>query len=224
MKLLALSTSAPRGSAAVLEDERVLGAAHYDGGEGHAEQLFRAIDEALAAAGVARTALGALACDVGPGSFTGVRVAVAAAKGIALARSIPVAGVASLEAMAAAARAHPSAPDDVVLAVIDARKGELFVGAHGPRGEVLLAPAHVPRASLPAVIASLDSARLVVASSPHLSDGLAKAAAIEGPDAVFIGRVAQARGAFLDPDALVPLYVREPDISVPRPMIAPQPR
>jgi tRNA threonylcarbamoyladenosine biosynthesis protein TsaB len=224
MMVLALSTSAPRGSAAVLEGERVLGVARYEGEEGHAEKLFQAIDEALLAAGVGRASLDALACDVGPGSFTGVRVAVAAAKGIALARSIPVAGVVSLEAMAAALRAEPSAREAAVLAVIDARKGELFVGAYGPRGEPILAPAHVRREGLPEVIASLGGSPLALAAPALAGAELPGAILMEGPDAVSIGRVAHARSSFLDPELLVPLYVREPDISVPRSMVLPQPR
>ena len=106
MKVLALSTSTPRGSAAVLEGDRVLGAASYEDLAAHAERLFSAIDEALRAAGVARNAIEQLACDVGPGSFTGVRVAVSAAKGIALALGARVVPVASLEAMAFARRSE----------------------------------------------------------------------------------------------------------------------
>lgn len=224
MKVLALSTSTPRGSAAVLDGECVLGVARYEGGAGHAERLFQAIDEALLAAGVDRAALDALACDVGPGSFTGVRVAVAAAKGIALARSIPVAGVVSLEAMAAALRAEPSVRAEAVLAVIDARKGELFVGAYGPPGEPIFAPVHVPRESLPEVIASLGGRPLTLAVPALVGVELSRAIVMEGPDAIFVGRVAHARASFLDPDHLVPLYVREPDISAPRSMVSPQTR
>jgi tRNA threonylcarbamoyladenosine biosynthesis protein TsaB len=224
MKVLALSTSAPRGSVALLDGGRVLGAASYDGAQGHAERLFQAIDDVLAAAGVARTAIDVLACDIGPGSFTGVRVAVAAAKGIAYARSIRVVGVVSLEAMAVAARAESTEADGVVLAVIDARKGELFVGAYGPGGEPVSAPAHVPAASLPGVIASLDDGKLTLAVPALLSAGLARTSLMEGPDAIFIGRAAQARASLLDAEALVPLYVRAPDISVPRSMVLPQPR
>ncbi len=78
---------------------------------------------------------------MGPGSFTGVRVGVASAKGIAFALGVPVVGVVSLEAMAAAAFAAGEAgAGDVVLAAIDAKKGEVYVAAYGAGGEALVAP------------------------------------------------------------------------------------
>ena len=113
--------------------------------QGHAERLFEAVDAVLAQAGVERASISGLACDVGPGSFTGVRVGVASAKGMALGLGLPLAGVVSLEAMAAAAFAAGAAgPGDVVVAGIDAKKGEVFVAAYGAGGEVLVAPSARP--------------------------------------------------------------------------------
>src|SRR5690606_17703941 len=102
--VLGITTASPRGGACVLDGSRVAGRAGYEDEMRHAEQLFATIDEALAAAGLGRGALEAIACDVGPGSFTGVRVGLASAKGIALALGVPLLPVLSLEAMAGAAR------------------------------------------------------------------------------------------------------------------------
>ena len=103
MRVLALSTSTPRGSAALVRDGEVVAAVAYVDLQGHAERIFEAVDAVLAQAGEPRSAVEGLGCDVGPGSFTGVRVGVASAKGMALGLGLPLAGVVSLEAMAAAA-------------------------------------------------------------------------------------------------------------------------
>ena len=81
-----------------------LGRAVLDIGKGHAEILMDVIAEALGAAGIAFAGLGAVAVSVGPGSFTGVRVGVSAARGLALALKIPAVGVSTLEALAAETR------------------------------------------------------------------------------------------------------------------------
>src|SRR5262245_57876164 len=103
MRVLALSTSTARGSVALVEDDRVLGADSYQDLEGHAERIFGALERTFGMASVSPSAPVGFACDIGPGSFTGVRVGVASVKGIALARSAPLVGVVSLQAMAAAA-------------------------------------------------------------------------------------------------------------------------
>ncbi len=241
MLLLALSTSTPRGGAAVLDGDRLLAAVAYDDLRGHAERLFGAIDEALAAAGVARAALQALACDVGPGSFTGVRVAVASAKGIALALGVPVAGVTSLEAMAAAAFASAVAsPGDLVAPVIDAKKDELFLAVHhAPGAPPCAPPQHIPRDQVAAAIDAIASGstlgaprggapsppspgrRVVVLGEaaeavPALRPRLARGPALDLPDPAWIGRAALRRlaaegAAACDAALLEPLYVRAPD-------------
>lgn len=254
MKLLAISTSTPRGSAALFHDAgprpaeaplitaasliaapdadgRLLAAAAYVDLRGHAERIFGAIDEVLAASGLPRAAIGAIGCDVGPGSFTGVRVAVATAKGIALALAIPTAGVTSLEAMAAAAFAQgAAAPGDLLVAMIDAKKDEVFLAAFdAPAAPPLLAPQHLPRDAAFDAIARLAAGRRIVVAGevaeqiallrPHRARG----DGLDFPDATWIGRLALGRlgaGAGAprpgaagehDPALLDPLYVRAPD-------------
>ena len=222
MKILALSTSTPRGSAVVIADGAILGTGGYVDLQGHAERIFEAIDAALAIAGLDRSAVAAVACDQGPGSFTGVRVGVASAKGIALGLAVPLAGVISLEAMAAAAFGEGAATaEDVVLAAIDAKKDEVFLAAYALVDGVVSAlapPRCEPRAAasleMPGETRRIVIIGEVVASIDPEPLGLARGAALDLPDAAWVGRLAAARlaaGADGDPALLEPLYVRPPD-------------
>lgn len=221
MALLAISTSTSRGSAAILGAGDAVAQVVYADLQGHAERLFEAIDDALARAGEERTAIQAVACDVGPGSFTGVRVGVASAKGIALALAAPLVGVVSLEAMARAAFVEgAAAQDELVMAAVDARKGEVFVGVWDASGATIVAPCARPLATEAFFVAGLSPEKLLVvgevAAAVALPPGVrgARGPSLDLPDAAWIGRVAQPRlagGAAGDPAALEPLYVRPPD-------------
>jgi tRNA threonylcarbamoyladenosine biosynthesis protein TsaB len=231
VKLLSISTSTPRGSAAIIDGDRLLASASYSDLHGHAERLFAAIDEALLASGLDRASLEAVACDIGPGSFTGVRVGVASAKGIALALGLRAVGVTSLEALAAAAFGDGRAsPHDRVVSLIDAKKGELFLAAFDASLTPLLAPMHLPRAAVPDALRPLaEGGRVVLVGevTPELSQldhldhrpSVDPAPSPELPDAAWIGRVAAPRltGADVETDAaaLEALYVRAPDAKLP---------
>lgn len=226
MKLLSISTSTALGSVAVLDGDRVLASTSYNDPHGHAERLFEVIDEVLLAAGADRLSVTAVACDVGPGSFTGVRVGVASAKGIALALNIPAVGVMSLEAIAAAAFDDGRAgPDDVVAAVLDAKKGELFMAAFDASLLPLLEPLHVARDAADDVLRPLAEAR---SADAHRPGRLVVASELDPtpsrPEAAWIGRIAASRLeaaakvedlAFADAAALEALYVRAPDAKLP---------
>jgi tRNA threonylcarbamoyl adenosine modification protein YeaZ len=134
MKILAFDTAADRCDACVFDSgtDEVLGASHLALGKGHAEFLLDIIGNALEKARTGYPELEAVAVTVGPGSFTGVRVGVSAARGFALALDIPAIGITTLEGIAAhAAAAEPEKP---VLAVIDARRGEVYAQFFDPRG------------------------------------------------------------------------------------------
>lgn len=211
MKLLSISTSTPHGSVAVLDGASVLSTASYDDLAGHAEKLFSLIDQALAEAGLSRHELQAIACDIGPGSFTGVRVGVASAKGAALAIGVPVVGVMSLEAMAARAFAEGRArPGDLVAATLDAKKGEVFLAIFDASLAPVLEAAHAARPSAQAALDEAAAGRsfVIVGEQPG------QPVKPELPEAAWIGRVAMARlasGGGVDPAALEPVYVRPPD-------------
>jgi tRNA threonylcarbamoyladenosine biosynthesis protein TsaB len=94
---------------------------------GHATRLLAMAGELLAGAGVAWGALERIAVGVGPGTFTGLRVGIATARGLAQSLSVELVGVSSLQALALAAGADGH---EAVLAVLDARRGEVFAAAY----------------------------------------------------------------------------------------------
>jgi tRNA threonylcarbamoyladenosine biosynthesis protein TsaB len=104
---------------------------------GHATRLLEMAHELLAEAGVSWSDVGRIAVGVGPGAFTGLRVGVATARGLAQSLSAELVGVSSLEALASAGLAAEQEVD-TILAVIDARRGEVFAAAYG--GAVETAP------------------------------------------------------------------------------------
>lgn len=232
MTILAISTSTPHGSVALVEGDRILAEVSHDDLRGHAEHLFTLIDKALSEADRRRSDLRLVACDLGPGSFTGVRIAVASAKGIAVGLGLPLAGVVSLEAMAESARAEapPSDPAEppLVAVAIDAKKDELYIALY--EGEIaLIEPSHLPiRAAAeriqeaargrPIVSIAETEAFLDFAGPPERVARRLTAP----PKASWVARIAARRIAAheanssapnppLDPAEVVPLYVRAPD-------------
>ncbi|MBI5014611.1 MAG: tRNA (adenosine(37)-N6)-threonylcarbamoyltransferase complex dimerization subunit type 1 TsaB [Deltaproteobacteria bacterium] len=123
--LLALDTAAETVGVAVAVGGTVRAEVVEASAAQHSRRLFRLIDAALEGAGVAKGDLNAVAVTAGPGSFTGLRIGVAAAKGIAYGLGLPLAGVSTLEALAAGAMPFPG----VVAPILDARKGQVYGGA-----------------------------------------------------------------------------------------------
>lgn len=230
MTVLALTTSTPIASVAVVDEGRVLAEIAHGDPRGHAERLFDLVDRALAASGRSRSDIRLVACDVGPGSFTGARIGVASAKGIAEGLGVPLCGVVSLEAMAAEARAA-CPPHALVAAAIDAKKDELYVAVYdGERA--LLPPSHVPRSTAgDHVLAAVAGRPFVSIADAEDLAGFAEGAAralVAPPAAGWVGRLAAARLPAIaedarasDPAEVVPLYVRAPDAI---PAAAPAPR
>ena len=128
MKLLAFETATEACSVAVWVDGEVCERFEI-APRRHAELALPWADEMLAQAGVARTALDAIAVGRGPGAFTGVRLAIALAQGVALALDRPIVPVSTLAALALQARAPR------VLAAIDARMGEVYAAAFRCEGD-----------------------------------------------------------------------------------------
>jgi tRNA threonylcarbamoyl adenosine modification protein YeaZ len=124
--LLALDTSGPIGSVAVGEGASVLAYVTLREHREHASRLIPAVDEALAAARVSRGDLGGIVVGEGPGSFTGVRVAAATAKGLAHALRIPLFAVSSLTATAVASDAGP-----IRYVLFDARGDRVYGACYG---------------------------------------------------------------------------------------------
>lgn len=184
-------------------------------GRGHAERLMPMVEEALRAAHCGFADLDRIAVAIGPGSFTGVRVGVAAARGLALALGIPAVGIGSLEALAVEAR-H-AVTTGTVVAALAAPRGALFASAVDAGGAVLLESTLIDAAELAQNVATwrreplalIGSAAQTIAehflpSSPDIH--IVRQA--EAPDVGWIGRMALG-GAGLSPPR--PLYLRPPD-------------
>jgi tRNA threonylcarbamoyladenosine biosynthesis protein TsaB len=123
MNILALDTSTEYCSAALWRDGRVCERV-AEAGQSHSRLLEGMVDAVLADAGMRLTALDGVAFGEGPGSFTGLRIACAVAQGLAFAADLPVAGVGTLKAMAAASGASRA------ICCIDARMHEVYHAAY----------------------------------------------------------------------------------------------
>jgi tRNA threonylcarbamoyladenosine biosynthesis protein TsaB len=147
--VLGLTTSAERGGAALVVRGAVVAEFSYEGGMTHAERIVGAVDAVFAAAGVGTDRVGAIGCDVGPGSFTGVRAGLATAKGIAFGLGLPMVAIGSLEAMAAEAVASAEeAGCTRVAALLDAKRSETFYAVYDLAGSLLQAPSHALTAEI----------------------------------------------------------------------------
>jgi len=132
---LAIDCSARFCSAALYEEDadRILASASPDIGRGHAEQLPFVVQSVFDAAGVELPAVTRVGVSIGPGSFAGIRVGVAFARGLALALNVPAIGVGSLEAIAIPAARRHGRP---VMAVLDARRDCVWVMLAGVDGGI----------------------------------------------------------------------------------------
>jgi tRNA threonylcarbamoyladenosine biosynthesis protein TsaB len=208
MLVLGLDTCLSSCSVAVLDGARVLASAREVMARGHQERLAPMVRDVMAEAGLGFDCLERIAVTVGPGSFTGLRVGIAFAKGLALALDLPAVGIGSLEALAAEAQG-------LVFPAIDARRGQLYLQAFED-GRALMAPDALSAETAAARVAELSQGRpfTLVGSGAALLEGLAQGArivAVEGADARHVARLAAQR----DASPLKPLYLRAPDAKLP---------
>lgn len=215
MIVLAIDTALEACSAAVLDTDapRLLASESQAMARGHAEALMPMIDRVMSAAGVAYLALDRIAVTVGPGSFTGLRVAISAARGLGLAAGKPVVGLTTLSAFAAPLVAPDN--DGPIICAIDARHDHVYYQVVRTDGEMLIAPRVAPLAE--ATEALRFGAPRIVGNAASLlagrwpKDAPAPLAALQqaAPD---IGWVAWL-GAAANPDVArpAPFYLRPPD-------------
>ena len=122
MLILAFETSAKAGSVALLEDGRLLGESYQNTGLTHSQTLMTMAQSLIESCGYTPQNVGAVAVAAGPGSFTGVRIGVAAAKGFAWGAEIPCYGVSTLESMAL----HLGVWEGTVVCAMDARRNQVY--------------------------------------------------------------------------------------------------
>lgn len=199
MLVLALDTALSAATAVVADGDRLLAVASQPMARGHQEAIATLAREAMAEAGVAFGDLARIGVTVGPGSFTGLRVGLAFAKGLAMGWDTPLVGLGTLEALAA------SVTGRAVLAVVDAGRGQVYLKA--ANGE----PMQLPIADAIDLATRLNP-DVLVGSGCALLAGAAPSATLmpldyPKPDAL-------ARLTFAAPDPTEkpkPLYLRAPD-------------
>lgn len=202
--LLAIETGTAACSVAMIDGTTIVAARHEIIGRGHAERLVPLVEAVLAEAGGRPSAI---AVDVGPGSFTGLRVGIAAARGFGLVWAVPVYGFSSMTLVAASVlAAHDATPLTVVM---DAGRGEVFVQTFDRD----LKPA-APAAAMPiAAAAGIYEGTLAGTGAPLLREA--------GSGAIILSETPpDARDVRLLPAGLrslppTPLYVRAPDAKLP---------
>ena len=213
MKLLAFETATEACSVALWVDGEVRERFEI-APRRHTDLALPWAEELLAAAGVRKSQLDAIACGRGPGAFTGVRLAVALVQGLGLALDRPVLGISTLAALAFDAAAQPG---DRILAAIDARMGEVYVGAFDRTADGV-------RAMSPERLArpqdfELDGEWLGVGTGFDAEKGvlrtrvaLSRVDATALPHAAAIARLAAdafERGEAIAPERLEPAYLRD---------------
>lgn len=219
-------------SVVVCVDGRVIAHSHEPMRRGHAEALVPMVREAVARAGLRIPDLDRIAVTVGPGSFTGVRVGLAAARGFSLASGVPLVGVTTLDALAAGAVRH--LPGDgigqTIIVAIDARRGEIYrrcfrrssapphIEPLGPAEAIPVGQADRQLPGGPGILIGTGAGlvdELIRARNPDiLCPGLAPE-----PDALDVAEL----GLYVTPGEAppAPLYLRPPDAKLPAAATAP---
>ena len=200
MKILALEFSSARRGVAVVDGDRVLGLAEATG---ITPGPFELIESALRTAGVEREQIECVAVGLGPGSYTGVRSAIAVAQGWQLALGVKLLGLSSAEVLAATA--HAAGITGHVMSVIDAQRREYYsacheIDAHGWREAIALQLLpYVAIEKLP------DGFELI---SPNADCPFPRTRHVL-PSAAELGRLAARRIDFVPGEKLEPIYLRE---------------
>jgi len=214
MRVLAIDTALGACAAAVLDSQAgaILAAESLGMVRGHAEAVMPLIARVMDAARSEFNELNRIAVTVGPGSFTGLRVGISAARGIALAAGRPAIGLSTLSALAAPHVAARSG--DTIIAAIDARNEQVYFQVFAPNGTTIVTPrldrvrAAVRAVPVGAAVITGSAAELVAAHWPSGSP----APLVETHAAPDIGWVARLGAAAREEGAAPkPLYLRRPD-------------
>ena len=227
MTLLVLDTAQGLCTVALGRDGRVIAARSEPMTRGHQERLPVLVEAVLADAGIPASALEVVAATRGPGSFTGLRVGLAFAQGLAAATGARPIGLSSLDALAV--QAYLAAPDSPspIAAVMDARRGQVYLAlweAVDDSGEIDPALARAPMQAAGAITIE-DATALLSASSPQvrvigsgahlITPASSDAGQVGGPGAEALVHLTTNRAGQANPTGLEPLYLRAPDATPP---------
>jgi tRNA threonylcarbamoyladenosine biosynthesis protein TsaB len=221
---LGLESATPQVGCALGDFEGTVASFHLSRGRRHAETLAPAIDYLCRQSGIALGQVGAIAVDIGPGLFTGLRVGVATGKALASALGIPMVGLTSLDLLAYPHRRG----NGIIASVVDARRGEVFWALYRP------VPGGLQRITDPAVSPPEDLASELLAQRQGtlaVGDGACRYAELLGdvghveigdhgsayPSAAVLVELAHplaVREEFVAPGELAPLYLRKADVRI----------
>jgi tRNA threonylcarbamoyladenosine biosynthesis protein TsaB len=216
MRVLAIDTALAACSAAVLDTDYgggVLASDSLSMTRGHAEALMPLIYHVMQRSELTFPEIDRVVVTTGPGSFTGLRVGISAARGIALAADKPAVGVSTLTAYAA-----PLLADDdstPVIAAIDARHDHVYLQVFGVGGRVLIAPRLAPMSDAIRAVSDAQS-RIVGSAAQSIADRLPRGAPLpllvdvrEAPDIIWVARMGAVLPEGQSPPK--PQYLRAPD-------------
>jgi tRNA threonylcarbamoyladenosine biosynthesis protein TsaB len=222
--ILGIETATPQVGCALGGHEGVLASFHAARGRRHAEALAPAIDFIRHQARVELDEIGAVAADVGPGLFTGLRVGVVTAKALAMALRVPVIGVSSLDLLAFPVRwTHRR-----IVSVVDARRGEVFYGFYRqvPGGVQRISEQRLgdPEALCSEILATGEECLAVGDGALRYAEQLQELIKVEVGEAVLgypsagsLVQLAHARALreeFINPWELAPVYLRKADAEI----------
>src|SRR5579872_5409312 len=220
MLILAIDTALDACAAAVLDTDagQLIAQESQAMKRGHAEALMPLIGRVIAASEITFAALGRIAVTTGPGSFTGVRVGLSAARGIALAAGKPVVGVTTLTAYAAPVVSQNA--ENPVVSVIDARHDYLYLQVVSGNGSSLVWPKVAPiaealntgRFGTPYLVG--NAAKMLAERWPLDAVQPFKVDALPAPDIAWVGWLGAAVSASAAPAR--PFYLRAPDATPPK--------
>jgi len=220
-----MDTACGACSVAVWADGAILAHRSRAMQRGHVEALLPMAVEAMRQSGLAFADLDRIAVTRGPGSFTGLRTGLAAARALALSLDLPLAGVSTLEAVAyAAARAAAGTGNAArdILAVVETRRADLYVQRFSAAAEPLGAPHTLDPESAAALagarltaLAGDGAGRVYAAWRANPAGAAPVVASAAGPDAAIVAEIAAGRDAAADDAAVAPLYLHPPEAKRP---------
>lgn len=224
MRLLAIDTALEACSVALLDGDTVAAQETQAMARGHAEALMPMLARLQENAAFYFAVIDRIAVTVGPGSFTGLRVGISAARGIALATAKPVVGITTLEALAAPLIAGDASSP--VVSVIDARHNHVYLQAFGTDGDDLVSPRVVSLAEAIELVVPLrprlvgNGAAMLAAAWPPGDPAPAGIDQQAAPMIEWVGRLGQLADIAAAPPK--PFYLRAPDAQPPAPALAAQ--
>ncbi len=220
MKILAMDSAAAACSVAIMADGQIIAHDFQEMTRGHASALLPMVEGVLDQTNLSVEDMDAIAVTIGPGGFTGLRIALSCARGFGVASKLPVIGVTTLEVLALAEQKR----DVPLLCALDAKRADLYAQYYDSDGQALCEPV----AQMPEIITQMvpeNTPKILIAGdcfdrlAPLFKDQGIEAIAAQTtlPDAKYVAQCAALKGLPDDPNHRpTALYIRPPDAELPK--------